>query len=153
MLRELLEERGLGADHTTVGRWVQRYTPELESTTAPALKADQHVEAGPRHLPSGKRPVLPVLGDRFRVSVSISYCPHCATAMPPNGSFAALSDLSPAPRVINTDLAPIYGLAIADIRRKVRSAINIIEQDDRAIKRHWSPLCRAVSGSMLDDLA
>ena len=29
-VEELLDERGLKADHTTVWRWVQRYGPELE---------------------------------------------------------------------------------------------------------------------------
>jgi transposase, IS6 family len=29
-VEELLEERGLEADHTTVWRWVHRYGPELE---------------------------------------------------------------------------------------------------------------------------
>jgi transposase, IS6 family len=59
----------------------------------------------------------------------------------------ALRDLShPQPRVINTDLAPIYGSAIADIKkegtlpsrcrhRPVQYLNNIIEQDHRAIKR------------------
>ncbi len=59
----------------------------------------------------------------------------------------ALSDLShPQPRVINTDLVPIYGSAIADIKkdetlrgrcrhRPVQYLNNIIEQDRRAIKR------------------
>ena len=58
-----------------------------------------------------------------------------------------MSDLShPQPRVINTDLAPIYGSAIADIQkegtlrsrcrhRPVQYLNNIIEQDHRAIKR------------------
>ena len=59
----------------------------------------------------------------------------------------ALSNLShPQPRVINTDLAPIYSSAIADIKKegKLRSRCchrpvqylnSIIEQDHRAIKR------------------
>jgi len=58
----------------------------------------------------------------------------------------ALSDLSHQPRVINTDLAPIYGSAIADMKkegtlrsrcrhRPVQYLNNIIEQDHRAIKR------------------
>jgi transposase, IS6 family len=59
----------------------------------------------------------------------------------------ALTDRSHAqPRVINTDLAPIYGSAIADIKeeetlrsrcrhRPVQYLNNIIEQDHRAIKR------------------
>ena len=33
-VEELLEERGLEADHTTVWRWVQRYGPELEHDCA-----------------------------------------------------------------------------------------------------------------------
>ena len=59
----------------------------------------------------------------------------------------ALSDPShPQPRVINTDLAPIYGSAIPAIKkegtlsrrcrhRPVQYLNNILEQDHRAIKR------------------
>ena len=59
----------------------------------------------------------------------------------------ALRDRShPQPRVINTDLAPIYGAAIGDIKkegilrrrcrhRPVQYLNNILEQDHRAIKR------------------
>lgn len=37
-VEELLEERGLGADHTTVWRWLQRYGPELEQRMRRHLK-------------------------------------------------------------------------------------------------------------------
>jgi IS6 family transposase len=37
-VEELLEERGLEADHTTVRRWVQRYGPELEQRLRRHLK-------------------------------------------------------------------------------------------------------------------
>ena len=37
-VEELLIERGLGADHTTVWRWVQRYAPELEQRMRRHLK-------------------------------------------------------------------------------------------------------------------
>jgi IS6 family transposase len=59
----------------------------------------------------------------------------------------ALSNPShPQPRVINTDLAPIYGSAIPDLKkegtlrrrcrhRPVQYLNNILEQDHRAIKR------------------
>ena len=33
-VEELLSERGLEADHTTIWRWVQRYGPELEERRA-----------------------------------------------------------------------------------------------------------------------
>ena len=38
-VEELLIERGLGADHTTVWRWVQRYAPELEQRMRQHLKS------------------------------------------------------------------------------------------------------------------
>ena len=37
-VEELLEERGLEVDHTTVWRWVQRYGPELEQRMRRHLK-------------------------------------------------------------------------------------------------------------------
>ena len=37
-VEELLDERGLKADHTTVWRWVQRYGPELEQRLRRHLK-------------------------------------------------------------------------------------------------------------------
>lgn len=37
-LEEMLAERGLVLDHTTIYRWVQRYAPELEKRCRPQLK-------------------------------------------------------------------------------------------------------------------
>src|SRR5229473_4004227 len=37
-VQELLVERGLEIDHTTVWRWVQCYAPELEKRARPHLK-------------------------------------------------------------------------------------------------------------------
>ncbi len=37
--REMMLERGLHVDHTTIYRWVQRYAPELERRCRPYLKA------------------------------------------------------------------------------------------------------------------
>ena len=38
-VEELLRERGVKVDHTTVYRWVQRYAPELDRRCRPALRA------------------------------------------------------------------------------------------------------------------
>ncbi len=38
-LEEIMLERGLQVDHTTIYRWVQRYAPELEKRSRPHLKA------------------------------------------------------------------------------------------------------------------
>ena len=44
-VEELLSDRGLKADHTTIWRWVQRYSPELEERLRRHLKPNQHVLA------------------------------------------------------------------------------------------------------------
>src|SRR5215472_16158228 len=38
-LEEIMQERGLRVDHTTIYRWVQRYAPELEKRCRPSLKS------------------------------------------------------------------------------------------------------------------
>src|SRR2546425_5509373 len=38
-LEEMMRERGLHVDHTTIYRWVQRYAPELEKRCRPHVKA------------------------------------------------------------------------------------------------------------------
>src|SRR5947209_91856 len=38
-LEEMMAERGLRVDHTTIYRWVQRYAPELDKRCRPHLKA------------------------------------------------------------------------------------------------------------------
>jgi transposase-like protein len=47
-LEEMMLERGLSVDHTTIYRWVQHYAPELEKRCRPHLKAlgvlPEHVE-------------------------------------------------------------------------------------------------------------
>jgi len=44
-VQELLVERGLKIDHTTVWRWVQRYAPELGANPT-ASETDQQIPAG-----------------------------------------------------------------------------------------------------------
>src|SRR5512142_3474215 len=38
-LEEMMRERGLSVDHTTIYRWVQSYAPELEKRCRPQLNA------------------------------------------------------------------------------------------------------------------
>src|SRR5271163_2833170 len=65
-VEELLEERGLEADHTTVWRWVQRYGPELGQRLRRHLKAHQQVLASRRDLHSCQgRVVLSVSSNPF----------------------------------------------------------------------------------------
>jgi len=41
-LEEMMRERGLSVDHTTIFRWVQRYAPELEKRIRLHLKPCTH---------------------------------------------------------------------------------------------------------------
>ena len=68
--------------------------------------------------------MLPVPGDRFGGATIDFLLSALRNADAANRLFRkALSDLShPQPRVINTDLSPIYGSAIADIKKEGRSA-------------------------------
>jgi transposase, IS6 family len=148
-VEELLEERGLKADHTTVWRWVQCYAPKLEQRLRRYLK------------PTNKSWRV----DETYVRVKGRWC-YLYRAIDSTGAtidflLSALRDAEaakrlfrkalsnpshPQPRVINTDLAPIYGSAIPDIKkegvlrrrcrhRPVQYLNNILEQDHRAIKR------------------
>ena len=120
-VEELLEERGLNVDHTTVWRWVQYYGPELEQRLRRHLK------------PTNKSWRV----DETYVRVKGRWC-YLYRAIDSRGATIdfllsafrdadaakrlfrkALSDRShPQPRVINTDLAPIYSSAIPDTKKE-----------------------------------
>ncbi len=148
-VEELLRERGLEADHTTIWRWVQHYGPELEERLR-------------RHLKPTNRPWRV---DETYVRVKGRWC-YLYRALDSTGATInfvlsvwrdaatakrlfrkALTDPShPQPRVINTDQARLYGSAIAGVKKKgilrrrcrhrpVQYVNNIVEQDHRAIKR------------------
>jgi transposase-like protein len=144
-VEELLEERGVKTDHTTVWRWVPCYAPELEQRLRGHLK------------PTNKSWRV----DETYIRVKGRWC-YLYRAIDSTGATIdfllsafrdadaakrlfrkALSHPShPQPRVINTDLAPIYGSVIPDIKkegtlrrrcrhRPVQYLNNILEQDHR----------------------
>ena len=148
-VEELLTERGLEADHTTIWRWVQRYGPEL------AQRLRRHLK------PTNKSWRV----DETYVRVQGRWC-YLYRAIDSAGAtidflLSALRDAEaakrlfrkalshpshPQPRVLKTDQAPIYGSTIPDIKkegilrrrcrhRPVQNLNNILEQDPGAIKR------------------
>jgi transposase-like protein len=148
-VEELLEERGLRADHTTVWRWVQRYAPELEQRLRRHLKPtnkswrvdETYVRV------NGRWCYLYRAIDSTGATIDFLLSPLRDAEAAKRLFRKALSNFAhPQPRVINTDLAPIYGSAIPDIKkegtlrsccrhRPVQYLNNILEQDHRAIKR------------------
>ena len=148
-VEELLAERGLEADHTTVWRWVQGYGPELEQRLRHHLKPtnkswrvdETYVRV------KGRWCYLYRAIDSTHATIDFLLSALRDAAAAKRLFRKALSNSShPQPRVINTDLAPIYGSAIPDIKkegtlrrrcrhRPVQYLNNILEQDHRAIKR------------------
>jgi transposase, IS6 family len=148
-VEDLLEERGLNVDHTTVWRWVQYCGPELEQRLRRHLKPtnkswrvdETYVRVKGRwcylyRAIDSKGATIDFLLSAFRDAAAAKRLFR-----------KALGDRShPQPRVINTDLAPIYGSEIPDSKkegtlrkrcrhRSVQYLNNILEQDHRAIKR------------------
>jgi transposase-like protein len=148
-VEELLTERGLEADHTTIWRWVQRYGPELEQRMRRHLKPtnkswrvdETYVRV------KGRWCYLYRAIDSWGATIDFLLSALRDAEAAKRLFRKALSDPShPQPRVINTDQAPIYGSAIPDIKkegtlrrrcrhRPVQYLNNILEQDHRAIKR------------------
>ena len=148
-IEELLAERGLEADHTTIWRWVQRYGPELEQRLRRQLKPtnkswrvdETYIRVKGRWCCHYR--AIDSTGATIDFLLSVL---HDATAA--KRLFRqALSDPShPQRRVINTDQARLYGAAIAAVKaegtlhrrcrhRPVQYLNNILEQDHRAIER------------------
>jgi transposase, IS6 family len=148
-VEELLIERGLGADHTTVWRWVQRYAPEFEQRMRRDLKStnkswrvdETYIRVKGRWCYLYR--AIDSAGATIDFLLSALRDADAAKRLFRN----ALKDPShPQPRVINTDLAATYSSAIPDIKkdgtlrrrcrhRPVQYLNNILEQDHRAIKR------------------
>jgi IS6 family transposase len=148
-VEELLVERGLGADHTTIWRWVQRYGPELDQRLRRHLKStnkswrvdETYVQV------KGRWCYLYRAIDSSGATIDFLLSALRDAAAAKRLFHKALSDPShPQPRVINTDEAAIYKSAIPVMKkegtlrgrckhRPVQYLNNVLEQDHRAIKR------------------
>ena len=148
-VEELLEERGLETDHTTVWRWVQRYAPELDQRMRCHLKPTNkswRVDETYVKVKGTWRYLYRAI-DSAGATIDFLWSSRRDADAAKRLFRKALRDPShPQPRVINTDLAPIYASAIPTIKkedllgercrhRPVQYLNNIIEQDHRAIKR------------------
>jgi len=66
-LEEIMLERGLHVDHTTIYRWVQQYAPELEKRCRPHLKACNDSRTRGRDIHQNQKSLdVPVSSGRFR---------------------------------------------------------------------------------------
>ena len=150
-VEELLVERGLPADHTSVWRWVQRYAPELNKRCRRELKPtngswrvdETYICQGGnwRYLYRAVRTVPLAPPSTFLFSAE-----RDAAAAKQFFQKALQAPGHPRPRVITVDGNPSYPKVIAELKqerklgRRCRCRTcpylnNVVEQDYRGIKR------------------
>ncbi|ETE33219.1 DDE-type integrase/transposase/recombinase [Escherichia coli] len=121
-LQEMLAERGVNVDHSTIYRWVQRYAPEMEKRL--------------RAVDSRGRTVDFYLSSRRNSKAAYRFL----------GKILNNVKKWQIPRFINTDKAPAYGRALALLKREgrcpsdvehrqIKYRNNVIECDHGKLKR------------------
>ena len=91
-VEELLSERGLEADHTTIWRWVQRYGPELEERLCRHLRpTNKSWRVDETYVRIKGRCVTCIAPLISPVPPATSCCQRYAMPRRPNGCFARLS--------------------------------------------------------------
>ena len=152
-LEEIMRERGLSLDHTTIYRWVQAYAPELEKRIRPHLRLTNDsyrvdetyvkVKGAWKYLYRA----VDSMGQTIDFMLSAKRDARAAKRFFRKMLKAASH---PSPRVINVDKNPTYPPAVEQLKdertlpnltqlRQSKYLNNIIEQDHRFIKRRINP--------------
>ena len=152
-LEEMMTERGLSVDHSTIFRWVQRYSPELDRRCRPHLKHtndswrvdETYVKVRGkwmylyRAVDSTGQTLDFLLNETRSIRAAKRFFRKVLSR--PNAT---------SPRVINVDKNPAYIGAVRDLkqehlspehckRRPSRYMNNMVEQDHRFMKRRIKP--------------
>jgi transposase, IS6 family len=152
-LEEIMLERGLRVDHTTIFRWVQRYAPELDKRCRPHLKAtNDSYRVDETYIKIKKQwyylyRAVDSEGNTldFRLSAT-----RDAKAAERFFRKALRAQHTAPPRVITVDKNAAYPPAFEALQqagqlpegcrlRQHKYLNNIVEQDHRFVKRHVNP--------------
>ena len=152
-LEEMMTERGLSIDHTTIFRWVQDYAPEIDKRSRPHLKKsndswrvdETYVKVGGKWMYLYR--AVDSNGETLDFLLNATRSTRAAKRF-----FRKVLGQShvTAPRVINVDKNQAYIGAVKDLkatrllpehckRRPSRYMNNMVEQDHRFIKRRVNP--------------
>ena len=152
-LEEMMNERDLSVDHTTIYRWVQAYAPELEKRIRPHLRLTNDsyrvdetyikVKGAWKYLYRA----VDSTGQTIDFMLSARRDKRAAKRF-----FRKMLKLPqhPSPRVINVDQNKAYPPAVEELKkegvlpvtsqlRQCKYLNNIVEQDHRFIKRRVNP--------------
>jgi transposase, IS6 family len=148
-VEELMQERGVWVDHTTVFRWVQRYAPELDKRCRPLLKAtNDSYRVDETYIKVKKRwhylyRAVDSAGSTIDFMLSASRDAKAAERFFRKALRARHTAL---PRIITVDKHAAYPLAFDSLQqdgtipetcllRPCKYLNNVVEQDHRWVKR------------------
>jgi IS6 family transposase len=152
-VEELMLERGLSVDHTTVFRWVQRYAPELDQRCRPHLKpTNDSYRVDETYIKIKKVwHYLYRAVDSEGQTLDFLLSPtRDATAAKKFFRKVLGASHTVTPRVITVDKNAAYPPAVSDLQqegslpescqlRQSKYLNNVVEQDHRFVKRRVSP--------------
>jgi transposase-like protein len=153
-LEEMMAERGVEVDHTTIMRWVHQYSPEIEKKVRRYLRPtndswrvdETYIKVKGEY----KYLYRAVDSDGNTIDFMLS-AKRDRKAAKRFFKKALGSNHNQAPRVITVDQNPAYPIAIHELKndrilpknvglRQIKYLNNIIEQDHRPIKRIVRPM-------------
>ncbi|HZF41641.1 MAG TPA: IS6 family transposase [Blastocatellia bacterium] len=152
-LEEMMNERGLSVDHTTIYRWVQRYAPELEKRSRPHLRpTNDSYRVDETYIKiKGKWYYLYRAVDSTGQTIDFMLSAKRDTRAAKRFFRKMLKvPKHQSPRVINVDQNRSYPPAVEELKeegvlsiaaqlRRCKYLNNIVEQDHRFIKRRVNP--------------
>ncbi len=152
-LEEIILERGLHVDHTTIYRWVQQYAPELEKRCRPHLKTTSDSwKVDETYIKVKKEWVyLYRAVDSHGHTLNFWLSPTRDAKAAKHFFLKTLATCHTSePRVINMDKNAAYPKAFNELKveghipesgelRQVKYLNNVIEQDHRCIKHLTKP--------------
>jgi IS6 family transposase len=152
-VEELMRERGVAVDHTTVFRWVQRYAPELDKRCRPCLRAtNDSYRVDETYIKIKKQwhylyRAVDSQGQTLDFLLSTARDAEAAERF-----FRKVLDAThtTSPRVITVDSNTAYPPAFSALQqdgtlletctlRQCKYLNNVVEQDHRFIKRRVNP--------------
>ncbi len=155
-LEQMMGERGVSVDHSTIYRWVQKYAPEIEKRLrwqwrqprSTSWRVDEtYIRV------RGQWTYLYRAVDKHGDTIDFYLSPTRNTAAAKRFLGKALNGLKDweKPTVINTDKAPTYAAALAELKkegkcpedtvhRQVKYLNNVVEADHGKLKQLIRPV-------------
>ena len=146
---EMVNERGMEVDHTTIYRWVQEYSPEIDKRVRPYLRSTNdswRVDETYILVKSKQKYLYRAVDSQGNTLDFLLTAKRDAQAAKRFFRKTLKAIHNQTPRVITVDKNPAYPKAIKELKaakklpeivklRQIKYLNNIVEQDHRGIKR------------------